>query len=257
MTDPSWNPADYLQFADERSRPFLDLVARIPGEPDRIVDLGCGPGHLTAVLRRRWPAASILGVDSSPEMIDRARSDNRDQRADYQLADIAEWGADRPVDLIVSNATYQWLPGQLEVLTRLRGLVAPGGTFAFQVPDNFDAASHVLLHEISGRAPYAEHLTGIDRARGVRIEEYLELFAGAGWQVDAWQTSYLHLLPGPDPVFRWISATGARPVLQGLPDGLRGQFEIEYRAALREAYPARRYGTVLPFLRSFVVAWQV
>lgn len=257
MTDPSWNPADYLQFADERSRPFLDLVARIPGEPDRIVDLGCGPGHLTAVLRRRWPAASILGVDSSPEMIDRARSDNRDQRADYQLADIAEWGADRPVDLIVSNATYQWLPGQLEVLTRLRGLVAPGGTFAFQVPDNFDAPSHVLLHEISGRAPYAEHLTGIDRARGVGIEEYLELFAGAGWQVDAWQTSYLHLLPGPDPVFRWISATGARPVLQGLPDGLRGQFEIEYRAALREAYPARRYGTVLPFLRSFVVARQV
>jgi trans-aconitate 2-methyltransferase len=250
----TWDPARYLQFADHRSRPFVDLIARVHGEPATIVDLGCGPGHLSAVLRGRWPLAAIHGVDSSPDMIDRATADNRDDRATYELADVTTWSAREPVDLIVSNALFQWVPDQLEVIERLAGLVAPGGTFALQVPGNYDAPSHRLLHEISSQPPYDEHTAGLHDDRGTAPEAYLDLFSALGWAVDVWTTTYLHVLQGEDPVFDWISGTGARPILQALPEGLREEFVSSYKAALREAYPARPWGTVLPFTRTFAVA---
>lgn len=250
----TWDPARYLQFADDRSRPFVDLVTRVQGEPATIVDLGCGPGHLTAVLRSRWPEAAIHGVDSSPDMIDTANAENRDGRATYELADVATWTTPEPVDLIVSNALFQWVPEQLGVIERLAGLVAPGGTFAFQVPRNYDAPSHRLLHEIASQSPYGEHTAGIPFDRGTDPVAYLELFTGSGWSVDVWETTYFHVLPGDDPVFEWISGTGARPILQALPDGLREEFVEAYKAALRGAYPARPWGTALPFTRTFAVA---
>jgi trans-aconitate 2-methyltransferase len=250
----SWDPGRYLQFAGDRSRPFVDLVGRVEGAPETIVDLGCGPGHLTAVLRARWPAAAIHGVDSSPDMIDRARADSADDRATYELADVATWTAPRPVDLLISNALFQWVPDQLAVITRLADLVAPGGTFALQVPRNYDAPSHRLLHEISAAPPFGLHTEGLHADRGTDPAAYLELFTGLGWATDVWETTYLHVLPGDDPVFDWISGTGARPILQALPDGLREDFVEAYKAALREAYPARPWGTVLPFTRTFAVA---
>lgn len=250
----TWDPARYLQYADERSRPFVELVARVDGLPRTIVDLGCGPGHLTAVLRGRWPDATILGVDSSPEMIERARADHDDPRTSYELADVTAWSPPQPVDLIVSNALFQWVPEQLAVIDRLRGHVAPGGTFALQTPHNYAAPSHRLLDEIASRAPYGELTEGLHEDRGTAAATYLDLFARVGWTADAWETTYLHVLQGDDPVFEWISGTGARPVLEALPDGLREQFVTEYRRALREAYPARPWGTVLPFARVFAVA---
>ncbi len=250
----TWDPARYLQFADDRARPFVDLVARVQVEPATIVDLGCGPGHLTAVLRGRWPEATIHGVDSSPDMIDRANADNADDLTTYELADVAAWTTAEPVDLIVSNALFQWVPDQLGVIRRLAGHVAPGGSFALQVPRNDDAPSHRLLHEISSRPPYGEHTEGLHANRGTRPEAYLDLFTELGWTVDAWSTTYLHVLPGEDPVFDWISGTGARPILQALPDELRDEFVTDYKAALREAYPTRPWGTVLPFTRTFAVA---
>ena len=153
---------------------------------------------------------------------------------------------------------FQWVPDQLEVIRRLAGHVAPGGAFALQVPNNFDAPSHVLLHELASRAPYVEHTTGVLGPRGTDPQEYVELFAGIsdglGWSVDVWETTYLHVLTGEDPVFSWISGTGARPVLQALPDDLRDRFVEEYKAALREAYPTEPWGTLFPFTRVFAVA---
>ena len=250
----TWDPLRYLQFADDRARPFVDLVARVQGQPATIVDLGCGPGHLTAVLRGRWPDAAIHGVDSSPDMIAKANADNADHLAMYELADVATWTTPEPVDMIVSNAMFQWVPDQLAVIQRLAGLVAPGGTFALQVPSNYDAPSHRLLHEISSQPPYGEHTEGLHADRGTHPGTYLDLFAELGWTVDAWETTYLHVLQGEDPVFDWISGTGARPILQALPDGLREEFVAAYKAALRDAYPAKPWGTVLPFSRTFAVA---
>lgn len=250
----TWDPTRYLQFADDRSRPFIDLVGRVEGTPRSIVDLGCGPGHLTAVLRARWADAEIQGVDSSPEMIDKAVADSADPHASYELADVSAWSPPEPVDLMISNALFQWVPDQLEVIERLSASVAPGGTFALQVPNNYASPSHVLLHEISSRGPYASHTEGLHDDRATAPEAYLDLFSRLGWSADVWETTYLHGLHGDDPVFDWISGTGARPILQALPVGLREEFVDDYKAALREAYPRTSSGTVFPFARVFAVA---
>ncbi len=254
----TWDPELYLRHADERGRPFLDLLARIDVTPYSIVDLGCGPGQLTPVLRERWPHAMIHGVDSSAEMIEAARQRDDGPSVSYVEADVATWEPAAPVDLIVSNAMFQWVPDQLDVIRRLAGRVAHGGAFALQVPNNFDAPSHVLLHEIAFQTPYVEHMPDLDRPRGHGPAEYVELFAGIsdglGWSVDAWETTYMHVLTGVDAVFSWISGTGARPVLQALPDQLRDRFVEEYKEALRDAYPAKPWGTLFPFTRVFAVA---
>ena len=257
----TWDPERYLRFADERGRPFVELIGRVPGRPSTIVDLGCGPGQLTRVLRARWPGARVLGVDSSPEMIARARADSDDPLASYELADAASWRPDAPVDLIVSNAMFQRVPGALEVIRTLLPHVAPGGAFALQVPHNFHMPSHELLHAIASREPYAAHTAGLHEARGTGVEAYLELFAGEGWSVDAWETTYFHVLDpegrfGDDAVLAWVSGTGLRPVLDTLADTpeLQQAFLDEYAATLRQAYPRRRWGTLLPFRRIFAVA---
>ena len=253
-----WDPELYLRHADERGRPFLDLLARVDVTPYSIVDLGCGPGQLTPVLQERWPHAVILGVDSSAEMIEAAQERDDGSSVSYVQADVAIWEPSAPVDLIVSNAMFQWVPDQLDVIRRLAGHVAPGGSFALQVPNNFGAPSHVLLHELASRAPYVEHTTGLLEPRGTNPQEYVELFAGIsdglGWSVDVWETTYLHVLQGEDPVFSWISGTGARPVLEALADDLRDSFVGAYKAALREAYPTEPWGTLFPFTRVFAVA---
>lgn len=251
----SWNPSQYLRFADERGRPFVDLISRIGTDASSVVDLGCGPGQLMPVLRARFPVARILGVDASAEMIERADSENSDPRAHYEVADVAGWQPDAPVDVITSNALFQWVPDSFGVIERLASHVSPSGVMAIQTPRNFDAPSHRLLHEISSAAPFAEHTEGLHADRGTEsASDYLALFAGLGWSVDAWETEYQHVLLGDDPVFEWIAGTGARPILQALPDGLRSQFVREYKTALREAYPRRDFGTVLPFARVFCVA---
>ena len=251
----NWDPAIYLTFADERGRPFAELVQRVPGDPATIIDLGCGPGQLTHILRERWPAARIVGVDSSGEMIDKARRDNDDPGVTYELADASAWMPEGRADLVISNAMFQWVPDQLDVIRRLATVT---DTLAIQVPNNFDAPSHALMREIAGHAPYAEHLVDVESRLGTSVETYLDLLAGLGWTVDAWETTYQHILPGEDAVFGWVSGTGARPVLQALPedvpDDIRGRFEQEFKTALREAYPAHAWGTVLPFARVFVVA---
>lgn len=251
---PQWSPQTYLKFAGERGRPFLDLLNRVALTPSSVVDLGCGPGHLMPVLQARWPEAAIVGVDSSPQMVEQAERENTDPGVVYQLADIADWEPSGPVDLIISNAAFQWVPNQLEVLPRLARTLTPGGVLAFQVPNNFTDPSHSLLRALAADPRFAPYTSGIEGARGVDATTYLDLLAGPDWSVDVWETTYLHQLTGEDAVFDWVSGTGARPFLQALPDDVRAGFETEYKAALREAYVPRSYGTVFPFKRVFVVA---
>lgn len=253
MSEHTWDPERYLTYADERGRPFVDLLARVGAtEVDRVVDLGCGPGNLTRLLKDRWPSADVVGVDSSPEMVARARESVTDVR--FEVADLRAWSAASPVDVLVSNATLQWVPDHLDLLPRLVGQVAPGGWFAFQVPGNFGEPSHVLLGELAADDRFRQCVEKVARPDAHGAETYLAALLGLGCRVDAWETTYLHVLHGDDPVFTWVSGTGARPVLQALPADLRRELETEYRQRLRAAYPAGPHGTVLPFRRVFVVA---
>jgi trans-aconitate 2-methyltransferase len=250
----TWDPEHYLAYADERGRPFVDLLARVGvAAPRRVVDLGCGPGNLTGLLAQRWPEAEVTGIDSSPEMVARARGTDPAQIR-YEVGDLRDWAPEQPVDVLVSNATLQWVPGHLDLLPRLAASVAADGWFAFQVPGNHDQPSHALLHRLAGDDRFASHTAGVARPHSHDPSAYAEALADQGFTVDAWETTYLHLLAGPDPVFTWISGTGARPTLQALPDDRRAEFVEEYKALLREAYPPGRHGTMLPFRRVFAVA---
>jgi trans-aconitate 2-methyltransferase len=250
----AWDPDRYLTYADERGRPFVELLARVEARaPLEVVDLGCGPGNLTGLLAERWPDARVVGLDSSPEMV--ASATGQGQRVEYAVADLREWRPERPVDVLVSNATLQWVPDHLEQLPRLVAAVAPGGWFAFQVPGNFSEPSHTIRGELAAEAPYVMFTAGAAHPASHDPAVYYDALAAAGCTVDVWETTYLHVLDGPDPVFTWVSGTGARPTLQALPDDLRPPFEAEFKRRLAVAYPVREDGTVLlAFRRIFAVA---
>ncbi|MGV1007776.1 MAG: methyltransferase domain-containing protein [Dermatophilaceae bacterium] len=249
-----WDPDRYLWYAGERGRPFVEMLARVDAtHPETIVDLGCGPGHLTALLARRWPEARVVGIDSSPQMIERARADHGRQ-ASYTVEDLRQWTPDEPVDVLVSNATLQWVPRHLSVLPRLVAAVAPGGWFAFSVPGNFTEPSHTLPRDLAAQAPYAAYTASVATPDAHGPHVYFRALSDLGCEVDAWETTYLHVLRGPDPVFEWISGTAAGPTLQALPQPIRTSFAQELKQLLRRAYPAGTHGTVLAFRRVFVVA---
>ncbi len=249
----TWDPERYLTYADERGRPFVELLARVGAERAAdVVDLGCGPGNLTRLLAERWPDATVVGIDSSPEMIEAAHRDV--PGIDFEVADLRDWAASaRQVDVVLSNATLQWLPDHLELLPALVDRVSPGGWIAFQVPGNFDQPVHTIRAQLAAEPPYDEHTRGVAVPASHEPQAYLAALADLGCTVDVWETTYLHLLTGDDPVFTWTSGTGARPTLQALPPDLRGRFEAELKARLREAYPDRGYGVVMPFRRIFAV----
>jgi trans-aconitate 2-methyltransferase len=253
-----WDPEQYDVYADERSRPFRDLLARVPArQPRRIVDLGCGNGALTATLAERWPAASVLGIDSSAEMLADAASRELPGRLAFQPGSIQEWQPEQPVDLLVSNAALHWVPGHGELLGRLVRWLAPGGWLAFQVPGNFRSPSHTILAQLCQSARWRDRLGALaDRAGALEPAGYLDRLSVMGCRVDAWETTYLHVLGGDDPVLEWTRGTALRPVLAALSDdpAAAEEFEREYGGQLRVAYPARPYGTLLPFRRIFVVA---
>ncbi len=256
-----WDPEQYLHFADERSRPFFDLAGRIGADaPSFVVDLGCGPGQLTAELARRWPRATVLGIDSSADMIDAATAARYGAgrfggRLSFELGDVRDFKADRPADVIISNAVLQWVPGHLDLLPRWADYLAPGGWLAFQLPGNFDQPTHSVLRDLAASGRWRERLADVRLNRQAEdLLSYLAVLSGAGLAVDAWETTYLHILHGPDPVTEWYKGSGLRPVLAALTPEDGAEFVRQYSERVRAAYPAASYGTVLPFRRVFVVA---
>jgi len=250
-----WDPEVYLGFRDERSRPFFELLARVGAQsPAYVVDLGCGPGQLTAALAERWPHAQVDGVDSSASMVAAAAEHARPGRLEFVHADLRGWRPRQPVDVLVTNAALQWVPGHLQLLRTLVQLVRRGGWLALQVPGNFGQPSHTLLRDLAADERFAAHLDGVGYPAAHDPADYFGVLQDSGCTVDAWETTYLHVLSGPDPVLRWISGTGARPVLQALPLTARTEFEQEYGDRLAAAYPAGPHGTLLPFRRVFAVA---
>ena len=250
----TWNPATYLAFADERTRPAAELLARIPDEaPQHVVDLGCGPGNSTALLRARWREAQIEGLDSSPDML--AQASRSGVAAKWVKADLASWTAPAPYDVIYSNATYQWLPDHPALLPRLIGGVRAGGTFAFQVPHNMDAPSHALMRATAAEGSWAAKLKNVREVAVLEPAAYYEILKPHASSVDIWETEYMQVLSGDDAVYHWVSGTGLRPFVQALESFEREAFVAAYKERLNTAYPRRADGTTLfPFKRLFAVA---
>jgi trans-aconitate 2-methyltransferase len=248
-----WDPAVYARYSSQRSRPFFDLTAQLDvHSPGTVVDLGCGSGELTLTLAERWPDAAVRGIDSSAEMIAQAPAAANPTFTVGTAQDFDAGGT----DVLISNAMLQWVPQHEELLVRWSAQLNRGGQLAFQVPANFDAPSHRLMRDLAESPAWRDRLHGVLRgAEAVATPEaYLDLLLRQNLRVDVWQTEYLHVLPGSDPVLEWVRGTGLRPVLAALTEAEAAQFSSEYAAALRAAYPPRRYGTVFGFTRTFVVA---
>ena len=264
MATTAWDPRQYERFASERGRPFHELVARIPTtDAVAVVDLGCGPGTMTATLAERWPSAAILGIDSSPEMIQAAQAHATEQLT-FRLGDLSAWTPEpASVDVILANAAFQWVPEHAALLSRLAAGLDAGGALAFQVPVTGTMTATEIMRGVAREEPWRERLATVESATGPRgaspvlaPAQYVDLLAGAGLTVDAWETTYYHVLTGPEPVLEWFAGTGLRPYLRALaPDETAVEaFRAEIARRLRDAYPAQPYGTVLPFPRLFVVA---
>lgn len=255
---PTWDSDVYKRFTDQRTRPAVDLAARVALDaPARVVDLGCGPGNSTAVLARRWPQAELTGIDSSPSMLAAARAAY--PAAQWIEADIAAWVTDRPFDVVFSNAALQWVPDHAGLFPRLLAQVARGGALAVQVPANFDAPPHRAMRDIAQSPAWQNRFTSAPREWHVHPTEfYYDVLAPHARQLDIWTTEYLHLLAGVDDIVEWYRGTGLRPWLDTLASETdREQFVSEFRSALAQQFQPRPGGDVLfPFRRLFLVAYR-
>lgn len=275
-TNTTWDPERYLRFERQRGQAYRDLLARLappvdgaaPGawSPDAIVDLGCGPGNTTALLPALWPNARVIGVDSSAQMIEAAKPRAVPGKLEFRLADLREiTPADLggQVDLVITNATLQWVPGHLDLLPRIADLLTPRGVLAIGVPGNFDSPTHSLLGELQREPRWSARLSGLEVRPAVpEPADYLRTLTDIGLRTEVWETTYLHVIEGEDGIFDFISSTALRPVLAELggpqsPDAQ--EFCDEYRKALRSASPAQDLGgktvQLLPFRRIFALGY--
>ena len=264
MAGDMWNAQQYLKFADDRLRPFLDLVAQMETEDGArtVVDLGCGPGNATALLGDWWPDARIVGVDSSPAMIEAAQEHAIPGRIEFEVGDVRDWHPDEKVDVLLANAVLQWVPGHLELIGDLAAQLAPGGLFGFQVPGNFDAPSHTALAEV--KRNWAGRIPGdLERPGSHDPAVYLEKLVEAGLEPDVWETTYTSVIPSdPDPavpcgVTEFVRGTALRPTVKALGEAEAADFVAEYDALVRRAYPTRDLGgrtvQLLPYRRIFAI----
>ena len=256
---PAWDPELYLRFAREREIACHDLARRTADRaatPWFVVDLGCGPGNSTKILRNLYPRAQIFGVDNDPEMLAKANRDRINAR--FVKGDLATYQPETPPNLIFSNAAIQWVPDHSALFERLMGLLAKGGWLAVQIPDHLDSDAHRLMAETARDERWRDRLEGVrdGNLTTQTAEQLYDLVAPHASEAEAWRTDYLHVLPSADAIAEWYRGSGMRPYLEALADDAeREAFVAALTEKLRNAYrPATDGKVVFTFRRSFVLA---
>jgi trans-aconitate 2-methyltransferase len=251
---PTWDASQYLRFERERTQPCVDLLWRVERiDVKYAVDLGCGPGNSTKALAERFPGATIMGVDNSPAMIERARRDH--PRFGFVESDVAKWESDRPCDLILSNAVFQWVPHHEQLLPRLMQQLRDGGVLAVQMPRNFQSPVHQILRELATSPQWSPRVGGREPYWVHPPQFHYDVLAPVCSKVELWETEYIHILPDHEAIIEWYKGTGMRPYLEPLTQDEQLDFIDQVRSRLLIAYPKSRDGRVLfPFLRIFLIA---
>jgi trans-aconitate 2-methyltransferase len=251
-----WNPDSYLTFAEERARPALDLIARIPLQRPRLVyDLGCGPGNSTALLAQAFPSSKLTGIDKSPAMIAKARETV--PAATFQALDVALWRTDRAADLVFSNALFHWLPDHPTILQRILKDLKPGAILALQMPDNLDEPTHEGMRQVAADPRWHGKLDQSARARGSLLSAtgYYDALGPLTSKVEIWRTAYHHAVPNHAAIGAFFASTGLKPFLDPLGDSEQAEFLALYRTQLENAYPTAHDGKVLFAMpRLFILA---
>jgi trans-aconitate 2-methyltransferase len=251
-----WNARQYLKFEDERTRPPRDLLAQVPLQrPRRVVDLGCGPGNSTALLVERFPQSEVIGLDSSPDMLRKARE--RLPQCQFIEADIASWSPQPQTDLLFSNATFQWVPDHPRQLRRLLEALPAGGVLAVQMPDNTDEPANRSQRDVAENGPWAAELkkNAAPRADLLSPQAYYDLLKPLCTQIDIWHSVYNHVMANPQAIVEWFKGSSLQPYLSLLDAAMREKFLAAYTAEIAAAYKPRFDGKVLlRFPRLFIVA---
>ncbi len=252
----SWNATTYLQFKNERTRPAVNLACRIPlDDPKTVLDIGCGPGNSTAVLRERFPNAKIIGIDNAPDMIEKAKESYPEMSflcidADEYIATVGE-----KFDVVFSNACMQWLPDHKALLPKWMGLVKKGGVLAVQMPNNYGEPIHQIIEAITTSEKWQPHFRIMREKNILSVAEYYDSLAENAVHVDLWETAYYHTLSTQQDLLEWYRGTGLRPYLDQLSDDAKTDFEDDFLAAVKEAYSLQTDGSILfRFPRLFFVA---
>lgn len=250
-----WDPERYDRFKKERSQPFFDLVARIPEIAAKtIIDLGCGDGELTSTLLTRWPEAKILGVDSSEEMLAKAKARRAPPGVQFDYADLRTFRPKKPVDLVVSNSALQWVPDHAGLLADLRKLLAPAGVLAVQIPNNHKEAAYGVIDEVTSAPQFKGRVPPELRPAVESPAFYEERLAALGLKAEVWETVYEHHMPSADGIVEWLEGTSLRPLLTVLSEAEARELFTALRTRMRAAYPAGASGVIFPFRRLFFVA---
>jgi len=251
-----WSARQYLKFEDERTRPPRDLLAQVPLQrPRQVVDLGCGPGNSTELLVERFPQAEIVGLDSSPDMLRKARE--RLPQCSFVEADIATWVPDQRTDLLFANAVMQWLPDHAAILHRLLEQLPSGGVLAVQMPDNTREAALVFQREVGASGPWANDPEVKAAARDdlPPPEAYYDLLKPVCSHIDIWHSVYNHVMASPQAITEWFKGSSLQPFLSPLDAAAREKFLEAYTKKIVGAYKPRYDGKVLlRFPRLFIVA---
>lgn len=261
---PDWSANQYLKFGDERTRAVRELVAQIPlSDPARIVDVGCGPGNSTAVLAARFPGARISGMDSSPDMLDKAR--RAMPGVDFERGDLKTYEPEPGADLVFGNAVFHWLRLEERIPTILRLLRTqrPGGVLALQVPDNYEEPTHRAMRETALLdGPWTRHFQALPADQRPDFDpvetpaDYYNALIPLCDKVDIWHTLYQHPLDSPASIVEWVKGSGLQPFLNALPDQeVRDEYLKAYEKRIAELYPRLADGKVLlRYPRLFVIA---
>jgi trans-aconitate 2-methyltransferase len=250
-----WDAGHYLRFSDARTLPAVDLLSRIElAAPQRVIDLGCGPGNSTGLLLQRWPNAFVTGIDSSEDMLEAGRRDY--PGIEFVVGDIATWAAAEPCDVVFANASLQWVGGHENLVPCLLDQVAPGGVLAVQMPRNHDFATHALMRQVAAEGEWRDRLAGAREPSPVKPSDfYYDRLAPRSSAFTIWETNYIQIMDGVQTIIAWLHGTGLRPFLARLSEAERPVFLDRYAALLADAYPAQADGKILlPYPRLFFIA---
>ncbi len=254
-----WNPDQYLQFRNERTQPSIDLVRRInfPGSPEKIIDIGCGPGNSTQVLLQRWPDAICTGIDNSPAMIEKAKKDFPGQ--EWILSDALHFESDHPFDILFSNAAIQWIPNHKKLFDKLTDMLSKNGVIAIQIPKFQDMVLGQILQSVSGKKRWKKKTEGCSELFTYHdFTYYYDLLADQTKQIDMWETDYMHVMPSHAAIIEWSRSTGLKPYLDRMADEKeKKDFEEDLLTEIKKQYPKQKNSHVLfPFKRLFFIGYK-
>lgn len=252
-----WNPESYLKFRKERTRPSVDLADKIEiKNPKKIIDIGCGPGNSTAVLKHRFPNAEIIGIDNSPNMIEAAAKTYPD--IEFRLIDAScelDKLGENTFDVVFSNACIQWLPNHSELLAEMMKLLKKNGVMAVQIPVNYDEPIHKIIRSISESDKWRDRLSGTRSIATLSEEEYFDILSRISSDFSMWKTIYFHRMPSHESIIEWYRATGLKPYLSRLGDNEKQVLEAQILEELKRQYPLRQNGEIIfRFPRLFFTA---